>query len=61
MHAAEFIGTPARSKGLRHAFGLHAIQSKVSLPLLRRWLGHLDVVGPTNTFLPLECGDQRIG
>lgn len=48
-------GPHATPKGLRHAFGLHAIEAGVPLHLVQRWLGHaalsttaiyLDVVGP---------------
>lgn len=33
-------GPHASPKGLRHAFGVHAIRSGVPLNLLQRWLGH---------------------
>lgn len=33
-------GIHATPKGLRHGFGLHAIQSAVPLNLVQRWLGH---------------------
>lgn len=33
-------GIHATPKGLRHGFGLHAIQSGVPLNLVQRWLGH---------------------
>jgi integrase/recombinase XerD len=42
-------------KGLRHSFGVKAIQSKVPLNLVQRWMGHAslrstaiyaDVIGP---------------
>jgi integrase/recombinase XerD len=54
MTSANITGTAAMPKGLRHSFGVNAVQSKVPLPLIQRWLGHatiettaiyLDVVG----------------
>lgn len=33
-------GPHATAKGLRHAFGLHAIRSGVPLNFVQRWLGH---------------------
>jgi site-specific recombinase XerD len=55
MAAANVSGTPAMPKGLRHAFGVNALQSLVPPHLVRRWLGHAslritaiyaDVTGP---------------
>jgi integrase/recombinase XerD len=55
MAAAGISGTPAMPKGLRHGFGVNAIQSKIPLHLLQRWFGHaslrttaiyIDVIGP---------------
>jgi integrase/recombinase XerD len=55
MAAARTFGTPAMPKGLRHGFGVHAIQSGVPPHLLQRWFGHAslrttaiycDVIGP---------------
>lgn len=40
MKAAKVKGTHATPKGLRHGFGVHAVQSGVPLNLLQRWLGH---------------------
>lgn len=33
-------GPHATAKGLRHAFGIRAIRSKVPLNMVQRWLGH---------------------
>jgi integrase/recombinase XerD len=33
-------GAHATPKGLRHGFGIHAVQSGVPLNLVQRWLGH---------------------
>jgi site-specific recombinase XerD len=55
MAIARIVGTPAMPKGLRHGFGVKAIQSKGPLTLVQRWLGHAslrttsiycDVMGP---------------
>ena len=43
MGAAGVTGGYASPKGLRHAFGIRAIQSNVPLTLVQRWLGHADV------------------
>lgn len=36
-------GPHAMPKGLRHAFGIHAVRSGVPLPLIQRWLGHASI------------------
>lgn len=41
--AAGIRGTQAMPKGLRHGFGVHAVQCGVPLPLIQRWLGHADL------------------
>ena len=55
MAAAGISGAPATPKGLRHGFGVHAIQCGVPSHLVQRWLGHAslrttaiycDVIGP---------------
>lgn len=43
MQAARIIGPHASPKGLRHAFGVCAIQSNIPLNLVQRWLGHADI------------------
>jgi len=43
MRAAQVVGSHATPKGLRHAFGVCAIQSNVPLNLIQRWLGHSDI------------------
>lgn len=40
MKLARIKGHHATPKGLRHGFGVHAVQSGVPLNLLQRWLGH---------------------
>jgi len=43
MEAAHIREGCASPKGLRHAFGVRAIQSGVPLNLVQRWLGHADM------------------
>jgi integrase len=40
MRTAGVTGARAMPKGLRHAFGVHAFQTKVPPHLIQRWLGH---------------------
>ena len=40
MADAEIIGLQASPKGLRHAFGIRAVQSGIPLNLVQKWLGH---------------------
>lgn len=40
MERSEVIGPQASPKGLRHGFGVNAVQSNVPLNLIQRWLGH---------------------
>ena len=43
MAAARVYRLPASPKGLRHAYGVHAVLSGVPLPLVQKWLGHADI------------------
>jgi len=43
MAQAGVIGPHAMPKGLRHGFGVSAIQSGVPLNMVQRWLGHADI------------------
>jgi len=40
MAAADIAGTHASPKGLRHGFGVHAIQKTRNPRLVQKWLGH---------------------
>ena len=41
MRAAGIADGPHQMpKGIRHAFGIHAVRSRVPLNLVQRWLGH---------------------
>ncbi|WP_230483054.1 tyrosine-type recombinase/integrase [Sphingomonas sp. Leaf21] len=43
MRAANIDGRHASPKGLRHGFGVRAIESSVPLNLVQRWLGHAHI------------------
>lgn len=40
MHQANITGPQACPKGLRHGYGIHAVQSGVQLNMLQKWMGH---------------------
>ena len=40
MDAARITGGHATPKGLRHGFGLLAVEENVPLPVIARWMGH---------------------
>jgi site-specific recombinase XerD len=40
LEAAGVQGTQASPKGLRHGFGVAAVQAGIPLNLVQRWLGH---------------------
>ena len=40
MAAAGITGAHAMPRGLRHTFGVHAIQCGIPLNLIQRWMGH---------------------
>ncbi|CAH0496444.1 tyrosine-type recombinase/integrase [Novosphingobium sp. CECT 9465] len=43
MESVDLNGSHAMPKGLRHCFGVAAIQSQVPLNMVQRWLGHADM------------------
>lgn len=43
MESVDLNGCHAMPKGLRHCFGVSAIQSQVPLNMVQRWLGHADM------------------
>ena len=43
MRSAGIAGPQASPKGLRHDFGVAAVQADVPLNLVQRWLGHADL------------------
>lgn len=40
MQSAGIEGTQASPKGLRHSFAIHALERKIPLNLVSKWLGH---------------------
>lgn len=40
MRDAGIAGSAATPKGLRHAFGVGAVQNRIALSLIQKWLGH---------------------
>ena len=36
-------GTHKSPKGLRHAYGVHAMRSGIQLNMLQKWMGHADM------------------
>lgn len=51
-------GPHATIKGLRHAFGLHAVRSGVPLNFVQRWLGHASM-STTAIYLQAVGPDER--
>jgi len=43
MKDAGLSGVQATPKGLRHAFGVSAVQSGVSLNMVQKWMGHASI------------------
>ena len=43
MVEAGITGAQACPKGLRHGYGIHALQSGVQLNMLQKWMGHADM------------------
>jgi integrase len=58
MAIAHIVGTPAMPKGLRHGFGVKAIQSNVPLTWVQRWLGHASL-RTTSIYCDVTGPDER--
>lgn len=43
MQEADIAGLHASPKGLRHGFGVHAVQSGVPINMVQKWLGHAQI------------------
>lgn len=58
MDRAEIAGPMATCRGLRHGFGIHALDSNVPPNLVQRWLGH---ASPNTTAIYLDAvgGEER--
>ena len=58
MAEARISRLPASPKGLRHGFGVHAMQSGIPLTLIQKWLGHEDIA-TTAIYLDVLGPDER--
>jgi integrase len=56
MDSAQITGPHATPKGLRHGFGIAAVEAQVPLHLIQRWLGHAQL---STTVLYLETVDAE--
>lgn len=57
---AESAGIPeplAKPKALRHAFGVKAVQDKIALSLIKKWLGHTKI--ETTAIYAEPIGDEE--
>lgn len=43
MSRAHINGAQATPKGLRHGYGIHAMQAGIQLNMLQKWMGHADM------------------
>ena len=43
MLAAGVDPSVAKPRALRHAFGVEAVQQRIALSLIKRWLGHAKI------------------
>lgn len=43
MREAQIPAAIAKPKALRHAFGVEAVQNRIALSLVRKWLGHTKI------------------
>ena len=57
MAAAGISGVHASPKGLRHGFGIHAIQCGVQLNMLQKWMGHASMT--TTAIYANAIGDEE--
>ena len=59
MAVAEIVGPQACPKGLRHAFGVHALLNGVPLTCLQRWMGHARLE-TTQTYLAVTGPEEYV-
>jgi site-specific recombinase XerD len=57
MGDAGVVGRPACPRGFRHGFGVGALQAKVPLNLVQKWLGH-SRIGTTAIYAD-ACGPEE--
>jgi len=58
MTQADLEGIKATPKGLRHSYAIACISASVSLPKLRKWMGHEDI-NTTTIYLDFVGEDDR--
>ncbi len=58
MMLSQIVGRAACPRGLRHSFGVGALQSGVPLNQLQRWLGHSRI--STTSIYATACGPEEI-
>jgi site-specific recombinase XerD len=58
MATSGICGTPACPRGLRHGFGIGALQAGVPLNLVQRWLGHARI--STTAIYAGACGPEEL-
>ena len=57
MHRSGIVGQQACPRGLRHGFGVGALQAGVPLNLVQRWLGHARI--STTAIYANACGPEE--
>jgi integrase/recombinase XerD len=57
MTLAGISGSAAKPKGLRHAFGVGAVQNRIALSLIQKWLGHARI--DTTALYATPVGDEE--
>lgn len=57
MERADIHGCQASPKGLRHGYGIHALQCGVPLNMLQKWMGHADMT--TTAIYANACGAEE--
>ena len=58
MDRARIDGPQASPKGLRHAFGIHAVEVQIPEPMLQRWMGHARA-RTTRVYTVFDGSDER--
>jgi integrase len=57
MNDAGITGARATPRALRHTFGVQAVQDKIALSLIKKWLGHAKV--ETTAIYTEPIGDEE--
>ncbi|MGC9955084.1 MAG: tyrosine-type recombinase/integrase [Rhizomicrobium sp.] len=57
MRAAQVPAAIAKPKALRHAFGVEAVQNRIALSLVSKWLGHTKI--ETTAIYAEPIGDEE--